>query len=68
MSVETAPLDLHDVSIARYDSTVVIVGLAQISVKSPSGPTRFRARFTDVWARQQERWRFVAWQTTRLPD
>lgn len=61
-------MDFLDVSIARYDSTVVIVGVAQIAVKTPSGPIRFRARFTDVWARQDERWRFVAWQTTRLPD
>jgi hypothetical protein len=61
-------MDLSDVNIARYDNTVVMVGLAQIAVKSPSGPIRFRARFTGVWARQQERWRFVAWQTTRLPD
>jgi hypothetical protein len=61
-------MDLSDVNIARYDSTVVMVGLARVAVKSPNGPIRFRARFTGVWARQQERWRFVAWQTTRLPD
>lgn len=61
-------LDLSDVSIARYDSAVVIVGVAQIAVKSSSGPIRFRARFTDVWARQQDRWRFVAWHTTLLPE
>ena len=66
--VKYEAMDLSDVNIARYDSTVVMVGLAQVAVKSPSGPIRFRARFTGVWARQQERWRFVAWQTTRLPD
>jgi hypothetical protein len=60
-------LDISDVSIARYDNTVVMVGVAHISVKS-STPIRFRARFIDVWAKQQDRWRFVAWQTTRLPD
>ncbi len=61
-------MDFSDVSIARYDSTVVITGVAQIAVKSPSGPIRFRARFTDVWAKQQERWRFAAWHTTLMPD
>ena len=61
-------MDFLEVSLARYDSTVVMVGLARIAVKSSSGPIRFRARFTGVWARQDERWRFVAWQTTRVPD
>jgi hypothetical protein len=61
-------MDLSDVNIARYDSTVVMVGVAQVAVKSPRGPIRFRARFTGVWARQHEQWRFAAWQTTRLPD
>jgi hypothetical protein len=41
-------MDLLDVNIARYDSTVVMVGVAQIAVKSPGGPIRFRARFTGV--------------------
>lgn len=61
-------MDLSDVKIARYDSTVVITGVAQVAVNSPNGRTGFRARFTDVWAKQQDRWRFVAWQTTRMPD
>lgn len=61
-------MDLSDVNIARYDSTVVMVGVAQVAVKSPRGPIRFRARFTGVWVRQHEQWRFAAWQTTRLPD
>jgi len=61
-------MDLSDVSIARYDSTIVFVGLARIAVKSPSGPIRFQARFTGVWAKQQGGWRFAAWQTTRLPE
>lgn len=61
-------LDLHDVSIAPYDNTVVISGVADIAVKSPNGPIGFRARFTDVWARQDGRWYFVAWHTTRIPD
>ena len=61
-------MDLSDVNITRYDSTVVMVGVAQVAVKSPRGPIRFRARFTGVWARQHEQWRFAAWQTTRLPD
>jgi hypothetical protein len=61
-------MDVSDVKIARYDSTVVITGLAHIAVKSPNGPIGFKARFTGVWARQQDQWRFVAWQTTRMPE
>jgi hypothetical protein len=60
--------DNYEVNIARNDSTVVITGVAQIAVKSPRGPIAFRARFTDVWARQQDRWRFVAWHTTLIPE
>jgi hypothetical protein len=61
-------MDFLEVSLARYDSTVVMTGVAQIAVSSPRGPIRFRARFTGVWAKQQDQWRFAAWQTTRLPD
>jgi hypothetical protein len=61
-------IDVSDVSIAAYDSSVVMVGLVQIAVKSKSGPIGFRARFTSVWAKQQDRWRWVAWHTTRMPD
>jgi hypothetical protein len=61
-------MDFSDVNIAVYDSTVIITGLAKIAVKSPSGPTGFQARFTDVWVKQREHWRFAAWHTTRLPE
>lgn len=61
-------MDVSDVAISRYDNTVVIVGKARVAVKSPNGPIGFHARFTGVWAKQQDRWRFVAWQTTRLSE
>jgi hypothetical protein len=61
-------MDFLEVSLAPYDNTVVMVGLAQIAVKSPRGPIRFKARFTGVWAKQQGQWRFAAWQTTLVPD
>jgi hypothetical protein len=66
--VKYEKVDFLDVTIARYDNTVVMNGLVQVAVKSPNGPIAFRARFTDVWARQHDRWRFVAWHTTRMPD
>jgi hypothetical protein len=61
-------MDFLEVTLSPYDNTVVMVGLAQIAVKSPSGPIRFKARFTGVWAKQQGQWRFAAWQTTRVPE
>ena len=61
-------MDLENVNIAPYDSTVVITGLAHVAVKSPNGAQGFRARFTGVWAKQNGQWRFAAWQTTRMPD
>jgi hypothetical protein len=61
-------MDFLEVRLSPYDNTVVMVGLAQVGVKSRNGPIRFKARFTGVWAKQQGQWRFAAWQTTLVPE
>lgn len=66
--VRYVKMDLSHVNIAQFDTTVVMTGVAQIAVKSPNGDIGFKARFTNVWAKQKNRWRFVAWHTTKMPD
>ena len=48
--------------------TVVLTGVAAISVNSNGKPNSFRVRFTDVYARRGGDWQMVTWQSTRLTD
>lgn len=57
-----------DVVAQDLGSSVVLTGVAAISVLSNGKPNSFRVRFTDVWANQGGTWRMVAWQSTRLAD
>jgi ketosteroid isomerase-like protein len=46
--------------------SVVLTGVAAISVNSSGKPNSFRVRFTDVYANRDGRWQMVTWQSTRL--
>jgi len=46
--------------------TVVLTGVADIKVISHGTPIAFSARFTDVYARRDDGWQMVAWQSTKL--
>ena len=46
--------------------TVVLTGVADIKVISNGTPIAFSARFTDVYARRDDGWQMVAWQSTKL--
>lgn len=48
--------------------TVILTGVARISVNSGGNAMNFGVRFTDVYANRAGRWQMVAWQSTRLPD
>lgn len=48
--------------------TVVLTGVARISVNSGGNAMNFGVRFTDVWANRAGKWQMVAWQSTKLPD
>ena len=48
--------------------TVVLTGIAAISVNSGGKPNSFRVRFTDVYAKRGSEWQMVTWQSTRLTD
>lgn len=57
-----------DVRAQDCGDTVVLTGVARISVNSGGNVMNFGVRFTDVYARRGGRWQMVAWQSTRLPD
>jgi hypothetical protein len=46
--------------------TVVLTGVAAISVRSGGTPNSFRVRFVDVYANRGGTWQMVTWQSTRL--
>ena len=57
-----------DVVAQDLGETVVLTGVAAISVMSGGKPNSFRVRFTDVWARRGAAWQMVTWQSTKLAD
>lgn len=51
-----------------YGDTVVLTGVARISVNSGGNAMNFGVRFTDIWANKGGNWQMVAWQSTKLPE
>ena len=58
-SVERKNVEVRDLG-----DTAVVTGHARFHV----GNNKFEARFTDVYAKRNNAWQMVAWQSTRLPD
>lgn len=57
-----------DVVAQDCGDTVVLTGVARISVMSGGKPMAFGVRFTDVWAKRGAQWQMVTWQSTKLPE
>jgi hypothetical protein len=57
-----------DVRAQDCGDSVVLTGVARISVNSGGNAMNFGVRFTDVWVNKGGNWQMVAWQSTRLPD
>jgi hypothetical protein len=57
-----------DVKAQDCGDTVVLTGVARISVNSGGNAMNFGVRFTDVWANKGGNWQMVAWQSTKLPE
>ena len=53
-----------DVEVRQFGDTAVVTGQAKFHV----GDNKFEARFIDVYAKRNDAWQMVAWQSTRLPD
>ena len=61
-------MEPSEVKAQDLGNAVVLTGVAAISVNSNGKPNSFRVRFTDVYENQNETWRMVTWQSTRLAD
>jgi ketosteroid isomerase-like protein len=46
----------------------VVTGISGIHVENAGAENRFTVRYLAVYAKQAEKWRMIAWQSTRLPD
>jgi uncharacterized protein DUF4440 len=57
-----------DVEAQDYGDTVVLTGVARISVNSGGNAMNFGVRFTDIWVNKGGNWQMVAWQSTKLPE
>ena len=57
-----------DVVAQDLGDSVVLTGVAAISVISGGKPNSFRVRFIDVYAKRAKGWQMVTWQSTKLPD
>ncbi|MBQ12716.1 MAG: DUF4440 domain-containing protein [Planctomyces sp.] len=62
-SVET-----DDVKVRNYGDTAVVTGHAKIHVNANGQDVKFQVRYLDVYAKRDDVWRMVAWQSTKLPD
>ena len=50
-----------------YGTAAVLTGIASVTAHVGGEVRNLRLRFTDVYVKQGDRWRMVAWQSTRLP-
>jgi ketosteroid isomerase-like protein len=57
-------VDTSDVEVRALGDTAVVTGHAKFHV----GENQFQARFIDVYAKRNNGWQMVAWQSTRVPD
>ena len=55
-----------DVQAQDLGDTVVLTGVADITIKSTGAPNAFTVRFTDVYAKRSNGWQMVAWQSTKV--
>lgn len=58
--------DREDVQVRLYGDTAVVTGLSHVTVHSRNEDRSFKIRFLSVYARRQDRWQFVAWQSNRI--
>jgi hypothetical protein len=62
-SIEPSEVKAQDLG-----DTVVLTGVAWVKVVLNGRQLDFGVRFTDAYAKRDERWQMVVWQSTRLPD
>ena len=61
-------VERDDVTVRQYGDTAVVTGHAKVHVDADGQGLKFQIRFIDVYAKRDDVWRMVAYQSTRLPD
>lgn len=61
-------IDVEERQVRVWDGAAVVTGASRMHVSSRGQESRFRIRFTLVYAKRPAGWQAVAWQSTRLPD
>ncbi|MGA8005597.1 MAG: nuclear transport factor 2 family protein [Burkholderiales bacterium] len=54
--------------VRAYGDTAFVSGRAEIEVDVNGQHKSLRLRFLDAWTRTREGWKFVAWQSTAIPQ
>jgi ketosteroid isomerase-like protein len=50
-----------------YGDAAIVTGSMELDVTVGKADRTVKGRFTNVWVRDADRWRFAAWQSTPLP-
>lgn len=56
-----------DEKVRLYGDTALVTGRAIIDVTVKGEKKHLDTRFLDVWTKTPQGWKFVAWQSTKLP-
>lgn len=54
--------------VRAYGDTAFVTGRAEIEVDVNGQHKSLRLRYLDAWTRTREGWKFVAWQSTGIPQ
>ena len=58
----------EDVKVRVYGTVALMTGRAAVKAKSDGKDIDVQLRYLDVYVKQQDQWRMVAWQSTRIPS
>lgn len=61
-------IEPDDVQVRLYGQAAVVTGQARMKVRRQGQPFDFRVRFTEVYARRNNQWLLVAWQSTQIEE
>src|SRR5262245_47706385 len=67
-SVKYTSASDKDLSVRVFGDTAVTTGVLTLKGQNPRGDFTINVRYTNVWVKQQGRWRLVASQLTDIPQ
>ena len=59
-------VETEGVTVRLYRDTAIVTGSAQTKVSLNDHPAEGEFRYTEVWIKQNDQWRAVAWQGTPI--